>query len=91
MRPTTGSGRICCSRRRPPPNPRPLRSSGSTLGSPPTTANNGKHGEHGETVFPEEVEEILKRHPAAPDAVIVGVPDDGIGEAITALAELNEW
>jgi fatty-acyl-CoA synthase len=37
----------------------------------------------GEKVFPEEVEEILKLHPA----VVVGVPDDKFGEAITAVVE----
>jgi fatty-acyl-CoA synthase len=41
----------------------------------------------GEKVFPEEVEEILKLHPAVRDAVAVGVPDDKFGEAITAVVE----
>ncbi|HVX17678.1 MAG TPA: AMP-binding protein [Acidimicrobiales bacterium] len=41
----------------------------------------------GEKVFPEEVEEILKLHPAVADAVVVGVPDDKFGEAITAVVE----
>ena len=41
----------------------------------------------GEKVFPEEVEEVLKRHPAVLDAVVVGVPDERWGEAITALVE----
>jgi acyl-CoA synthetase (AMP-forming)/AMP-acid ligase II len=42
----------------------------------------------GEKVFPEEVEEALKRHPAVADAVVVGVPDERFGEAITAAVEL---
>jgi acyl-CoA synthetase (AMP-forming)/AMP-acid ligase II len=42
----------------------------------------------GEKVFPEEVEEVLKTHPAVRDAVAVGVPDDKFGEAITAVVEL---
>jgi 3-oxocholest-4-en-26-oate---CoA ligase len=42
----------------------------------------------GEKVFPEEVEEVLKRHPAVRDAVVVGVPDDRFGEAVTAVVEL---
>ena len=42
----------------------------------------------GEKVFPEEVEEALKLHPAIRDAVAVGVPDDKFGEAITAVVEL---
>ena len=41
----------------------------------------------GEKVFPEEVEEILKTHPAVRDAVAVGVPDEKFGEAITAMVE----
>ena len=44
----------------------------------------------GEKVFPEEVEEILKLHPAITDAVAVGVPDDKFGEAITAVVEPAE-
>ncbi len=43
----------------------------------------------GEKVFPEEVEEVLKQHPSVLDAVVVGVPDDRFGEAITALLELQ--
>ena len=39
----------------------------------------------GEKVFPEEVEEVLKLHPAVKDAVVVGVPDEKWGEAITAV------
>ena len=41
----------------------------------------------GEKVFPEEVEEILKSHPDVQDAVVVGLPDDKFGEAITAVVE----
>ncbi len=41
----------------------------------------------GEKVFPEEVEEALKTHPSVHDAVVVGVPDERFGEAITALVE----
>jgi fatty-acyl-CoA synthase len=43
----------------------------------------------GEKVFPEEVEEALKLHPAVHDAVVVGVPDERFGEAITAIVELD--
>ena len=43
----------------------------------------------GEKVYPEEVEEVIKTHPAAFDAVCVGVPDDRFGEAIVALVELR--
>ncbi len=44
----------------------------------------------GEKVYPEEVEECLKLHPAVADAAVVGVPDDKWGEAITALVEPHE-
>lgn len=42
----------------------------------------------GEKVFPEEVEEALKTHDTVRDAVVVGVPDDRFGEAVTAIVEL---
>ncbi len=42
----------------------------------------------GEKVFPEEVEEVLKVHEHVRDAVVVGVPDEKFGEAITAVVEL---
>lgn len=41
----------------------------------------------GEKVFPEEVEEVLKLHPAVADAVVVGVPDERFGERIAAVVE----
>ena len=41
----------------------------------------------GEKVFPEEVEEALKTHPAVADAVVVGIPDERFGEAIVAMVE----
>lgn len=41
----------------------------------------------GEKVFPEEVEEALKRHPAVRDAAVTGVPDARFGEQIVALVE----
>jgi acyl-CoA synthetase (AMP-forming)/AMP-acid ligase II len=44
----------------------------------------------GEKVFPEEVEEALKLHPAVADAVVVGVPDDRFGESVTAVVELRD-
>jgi acyl-CoA synthetase (AMP-forming)/AMP-acid ligase II len=41
----------------------------------------------GEKVFPEEVEEVVKRHDAVLDAAVVGVPDEKWGEAITAIVQ----
>ena len=43
----------------------------------------------GEKVYPEEVEEVVKTHPSVRDAVVVGVPDERFGEAITAMVELH--
>ena len=43
----------------------------------------------GEKVFPEEVEEALKTHPAIEDALVVGVPDDTWGQAVTAVVQLT--
>jgi fatty-acyl-CoA synthase len=44
----------------------------------------------GEKVYPEEVEETLKLHETIRDAVVVGVPDERFGEAITAIVELDD-
>jgi len=41
----------------------------------------------GEKVYPEEVEEALKAHPAVEDALVVGVPDERWGQAVTAVVE----
>ncbi len=38
----------------------------------------------GENVFPEEVEDLLVRHPAVSDAAVVGVPDDDFGQRLVA-------
>ena len=38
-------------------------------------------------MYPEEVEEVLKEHPAVRDAVVVGVADDRFGEVICAWVE----
>jgi fatty-acyl-CoA synthase len=43
----------------------------------------------GEKVYPEEVEEVVKTHPAVRDAVAVGIPDDRFGEAICAVVEAD--
>ena len=41
----------------------------------------------GEKVFPEEVEEVVKLHPSIGDCIVVGVPDEKWGEAITAVVQ----
>jgi fatty-acyl-CoA synthase len=43
----------------------------------------------GEKVFPEEVEEALKRYPSVRDAVVVGVPDERFGERVCAVVEVE--
>ncbi len=45
----------------------------------------------GEKVFPEEVEEAVKRHDAVFDCLVVGQPDDRFGEAVTALVSLRDY
>ena len=44
----------------------------------------------GEKVYPEEVEEALKKHPAVHDCLVVGVDDPRFGQRIVALASLRE-
>jgi 3-oxocholest-4-en-26-oate---CoA ligase len=43
----------------------------------------------GEKVFPEEVEEVIKRYPGVRDAAVVGLPDERFGERICAVVELE--
>ena len=42
----------------------------------------------GEKIYPEEVEEAVKVHPAVADCLVVGVPDPKWGEAVTAVAQV---
>jgi acyl-CoA synthetase (AMP-forming)/AMP-acid ligase II len=44
----------------------------------------------GEKIFPEEVEAALKSHPAVFDAVVVGVPDDKWGEAVSVVIQVRD-
>jgi fatty-acyl-CoA synthase len=43
----------------------------------------------GEKVFPEEVEEAVKRTTGVRDCVVVGVPDERFGEVVTAMVEAD--
>ena len=43
----------------------------------------------GEKVYPEEVEEVLKTHPAVADALVVGVADEKWGQAVTAVIHIE--
>jgi fatty-acyl-CoA synthase len=44
----------------------------------------------GEKIFPEEVEEALKTHPAVRDAVVVGIPHPIFGEEIVGVIEVAD-
>jgi acyl-CoA synthetase (AMP-forming)/AMP-acid ligase II len=41
----------------------------------------------GEKIYPEEVEQVLRRHPGVADAVVVGTPDERFGEQVTAVVQ----
>ena len=43
----------------------------------------------GEKVYPEEVEEALKKHESVVDCLVVGVRDDRWGQSITAVVQLD--
>ncbi len=43
----------------------------------------------GEKVFPEEVEEAMKRHPAVADCLVIGLPDERFGERVGAVLSLH--
>lgn len=43
----------------------------------------------GENVYPVEVEEALRRHPAVYDAAVIGVKDDKWGEKVVGVVELR--
>jgi long-chain acyl-CoA synthetase len=44
----------------------------------------------GENVYPRDIEEVLFRHPKVKDAVVVGVPDEFMGEMIKAYIVLRD-
>ena len=44
----------------------------------------------GEKVFPEEVEEAVKRHESVEDCLVVGLPDERFGERVVAVASIYE-
>ena len=43
----------------------------------------------GEKVYPEEVEQALKSHPAVMDALVAGIPDERFGERVAAAVSLR--
>lgn len=44
----------------------------------------------GEKVYPEEIEEVLKTHDDVDDALVVGVPDERWGQAVTGVVQLHD-
>jgi long-chain acyl-CoA synthetase len=44
----------------------------------------------GENVYPQEVEEVLNRHPAVAEVTVIGLPDPEWGEAVTAVIVSND-
>jgi len=44
----------------------------------------------GEKIYPEEVEEAVKRVPGVLDCLVVGIDDEKFGQAVTAVTSLNE-
>ncbi|WP_024794387.1 acyl-CoA synthetase [Tomitella biformata] len=44
----------------------------------------------GEKIYPEEVEQALKTHPAVYDALVVGIPDKRFGQRVAAAVALRE-
>jgi acyl-CoA synthetase (AMP-forming)/AMP-acid ligase II len=54
------------------------------LGRGNTCVNTG-----GEKVFPEEVDGALKSHPGVFDALVIGVPDERLGQRVAALVQLR--
>ncbi|MFC5729808.1 MULTISPECIES: acyl-CoA synthetase [Nocardioides] len=44
----------------------------------------------GEKVYPEEVEQAIKAHPAVYDVLVVGLPDDKYGQTVAAVVEPRE-
>ena len=55
------------------------------LGRGSGTINTG-----GEKVFPEEVEQALKAHPAVHDALVAGAPDERYGQKVAAVVSFRE-
>ncbi|MBV1907449.1 MAG: acyl-CoA synthetase [Pseudomonadales bacterium] len=42
----------------------------------------------GEKIYPEEIEEVLKIHPSIDDSLVVGIPDEKWGQAVTGIVKL---
>ncbi|RJR46257.1 MAG: long-chain fatty acid--CoA ligase [Desulfobacteraceae bacterium] len=43
----------------------------------------------GENVYPTEIEEVIQTHPKVHDVAVIGLPDDRLGEVVTAVIKLK--
>jgi len=43
----------------------------------------------GENIYPVEVEEVLRRHPAVYDVAVIGIPDERLGEIAAAVIDIK--
>jgi long-chain acyl-CoA synthetase len=43
----------------------------------------------GVNIYPREIEDVLVGHPAVVDVVVVGIPDDDLGEAVRAVVQVS--
>ncbi|GAA3075774.1 hypothetical protein GCM10020000_71320 [Streptomyces olivoverticillatus] len=66
------------------------RPSMPTAWSPSSGAARSASTPGGEKVFPEEVEQVLKGHPAVYDVLVAGVPDARWGQRVTAVVQPRE-
>jgi acyl-CoA synthetase (AMP-forming)/AMP-acid ligase II len=42
----------------------------------------------GETIYPVEIENVIRRHPKIHDVAVIGVPDERLGEAACAVIQV---
>ena len=43
----------------------------------------------GFNVFPNEIEQVISKHPAVQECAVIGIPDDKWGEAVKAVVQLK--